>query len=161
MHARFSSTVVVTAVLLAGVAALPAHAQQDGIRTQDSAPEQGDFVANDNAQVQQRGGIYFVTGGVGDEELAALRAMEKDFSLRVLSTHKNGEFVGAYTIQISDKDGTALFKGEGQGPLFMFKLAPGTYTVEEVHSHEGEPSQTQTQNVTIPAAGSRELKFSW
>jgi hypothetical protein len=111
-------------------AAVPAYAQDAAITPQTGA-----------------GGIEYVTGGIGDGQQQALKAMQSAYNLRLTFARKNG---GNY---LADVKVTVTGKGVNldamaQGPMLYAKLPAGTY---EVTAEYG--GQRQTQKVTLGAQG--------
>lgn len=79
-------------------------------------------------QPMQAGDINYVTGGIGDEERAALHAVESQYNLRVMSASNDGAFVGDTHLVIRNHRGDTLLDAVA-GPLFFAKLPYGTYFV--------------------------------
>jgi len=101
-----------------------------------------------------QGGVTYITGGIGDEELAELKALEKNYNLHMLMTAPGGAFIGDVTVRVLDAQGKALLSVDDAGPYFYAKLAAGTYTLD-LNSPSGG---SKTVKVKIPAKGSvREL----
>lgn len=98
--------------------------------------------------VQTQGDITYITGGIGEEEEAQLRAGEKDYNLRLLMTSPSGEYVSEVKLNIM-KGGTQVLSVDGTGPYFYAKLQPGTYTVEALASD----GNSRKFNVKVPAKG--------
>ena len=110
---------------------------------------------SDALQPVQLGDVIYVTGGIGDEERAALKAAQKYFNLQIMSSRNKGEFAGDVRIVVRDKDGMQKIDVPA-GPLFYAKLPPGTYTVEG--SNEG---QVKSQKVTIAGNKPVMVHLNW
>lgn len=80
--------------------------------------------------VQQVGNARFVTGGVGDEELAQLKAIEKDFSVQILMTASNGAYLSDMLVRLFNKKGQIVLSAENAGPFFYADLPDDSYTLE-------------------------------
>jgi len=107
-------------------------------------------------QVQTKNGVSYVTGGVSDDERAALNNMARDFNLKVTLTIKTGEFLGDAAVHIRDTQGQAVLDVTTDGPLFYAKLPPGTYTV--TIDRQGKELQKTAQ---VTSGRQTDLMFSW
>jgi hypothetical protein len=98
-------------------------------------------------------GVRYLTGGVTAQELAAVQAARRDFSLalRPVSEISGGPLIDAQ-IRIRRADGSELLVAEMDGPWFLAALPPGRYRVEVTFQDE-----TQQIAVEIPREGQREL----
>lgn len=99
--------------------------------------------------LQTAGDIRFITGGIGDEELAQLKAQENDFNLRLLLTAQHGEYVGDAVVGITDSAGKVLAVSESSGPYFYAHVPPGKYTVEITSREAG----IKKLNLNVPSKG--------
>lgn len=97
--------------------------------------------------VQTSDGISYLTGGVGDEELAVLKAQEDNYNAHLLLTSMNGEYMGDVALSFTDKGGNEVLKVDSAGPLFYVNLPAGTYNVEAT-SNSG-----LTQKAKLTAGG--------
>lgn len=80
--------------------------------------------------VMSNGTMKYVTGGIGDEELAQLRSLENDFNIQMLIAGFNGEYIGDVTVKVVDTKDTVLFTVDNAGPYFYLSLPAGEYMVE-------------------------------
>lgn len=79
---------------------------------------------------QTQGGISFVSGGVGEEEHKALRAIQGQYNLHLTFAVKgSGEFAAGVKVSIADAKGNALLNTTAEGPNLFVKLKPGHYKV--------------------------------
>jgi hypothetical protein len=97
--------------------------------------------------VQSIGGISYITGGVGDEELAEMKAQEPNFNVRVLIAASTGEFMSDVALRVLDSKNNPIFKLDNAGPLFYVNLPAGSYTIEAAN----ESGVVKTQKLTAPA----------
>ena len=81
-------------------------------------------------EVQTNNGITYVTGGVGDEEVAQLKSSVHNYNLHLLMSAPGGAFIGDVTVNIADAGGANVLMVQNAGPYFYAKLLPGKYTVE-------------------------------
>ncbi|MDH2235537.1 carboxypeptidase-like regulatory domain-containing protein [Pigmentiphaga sp. GD03639] len=101
----------------------------------------------------EQNGIAYVTGGVGQDESAAIRGM-KDYSLRVLAAAKSGEYVADVRVAIRDSGGKDVLSVTTQGPYLLARLAPGDYRIDAEYG-----SARQSRQVRVPASGRAEVSF--
>ena len=80
-------------------------------------------------KVQDYGGIKYVTGGVGQDERAALKAMERDFSLCLMFAVHSGEFLSSVRVQIQGGGAGTVLDAVADGPYFCAGLPAGSYIV--------------------------------
>lgn len=104
---------------------------------------------------QKVGDITYITGGIGDEERAALSAAKKDYNVYIMSSNKNGTFIGDEEITIRDAKGSVLLN-VAAGPLLYLKLPSGAYSLEAMKGEE-----TKKQKITIGTKGASNIQFSW
>ncbi len=109
-------------------------------------------------EIRTAGDVRYITGGVGDEEEAQLKMVEKDYNLRLLTTGTGGAYVSGAMARITDANGTVVLSSDGVGPYLYADLKPGVYNVE-VTAPEGGIKSTR---VNVPASGfiKPELRFT-
>ena len=73
-------------------------------------------------------GIRFMTGGIGDEERAQIKAAEKDYNLKVVSADRSGAYRGATQVIIMDSKGRKLLDLDAE-PVLLGSLPVGHYTL--------------------------------
>ena len=130
MTARLCTVLLTVACLLA--LPLPAAAQA----TTDNAP--------------------YVTGGVGEEELAVLKLVRGDFNLHLLFADKAGTYLSGVDIDIIDASGTTRLALRDAGPFLFVRLPAGSYRLEA--RYEGQPQQ---QRLDLRMFGGRDVVFRW
>lgn len=96
--------------------------------------------------VQTANRVSYITGGIGDEELAEINAQESNFNARIVMIATNGEYMSEIAVRILSKDGE-LVRLEDVGPYLYANLPDGSYTVEAVSSSGGMKSA----KFTVPA----------
>jgi len=102
----------------------------------------------------EQNGIAYATGGVGQDESAAMRGMAKDYSLRVLAAAKSGEYVADVKVAISDAQGKQVLALDIQGPYLLARLPPGRYRVDAAYGQA-----RQTRQVQVPSSGQADVSF--
>ena len=93
-------------------------------------------VAGEGKVATNANGIKFVTGGIGEEESAAMRAMAKDYSLNLVFSEGSGGRITGVNAVIYNDQGEAVFRIKGANPLLYVALPSGKYRV--LASYEGE-----------------------
>lgn len=80
-------------------------------------------------QQGKKNGVAFVGGGIGLTELAALKAREGEFTLKLVFTLVEGNYLAGVDVAVRDAKGRTVAELANTGPVFMANLPPGTYTV--------------------------------
>ncbi|WP_119422293.1 carboxypeptidase regulatory-like domain-containing protein [Desertibaculum subflavum] len=88
--------------------------------------------------VQSFAGGRYVTGGVGDDEQAQLRELQRDFNLRLVTAQREGDYIANADVTILRGDQTVL-EATMRGPVLLAKLEPGTYRLHAVV--DGRPQE--------------------
>lgn len=107
-------------------------------------------------EVHTEKGVSYVSGGVGDDERQALKAMSDRFNLKVLMALESGHFVSNATVRVEDSQGQTVLDTVADGPLLLVQLKPGTYTVT---CSLGGKELRQRAHVT--AGAQQQLVFRW
>lgn len=103
--------------------------------------------------VQKNDGISYITGGVGDEEMAEIIAQEPNFNVHVLLSSDQGEYMGDVAVRFLDKKNVEVLRVMGAGPFVYANLPSGSYTVEAA-SNSGV-IQSKKINVSAKPSASR------
>ena len=101
-------------------------------------------------------GIAYITGGVGAEEAAAMRALASHYSLRARFTANGGEFVSDVDVRILTSDGRLIFTAVSDGPYLYARVPPGRYRL--VAKLDG---LERSRNVDIPTRGGITVLLTW
>ena len=86
-------------------------------------------------RVVARGSVPVVSGGVGEDSLAQLKAREKEFNLKLVLTLAEGNYLADVDVTVSDAQGRALVQHVTDGPIFMARLPAGTYLVSASYNN--------------------------
>ena len=100
-------------------------------------------------EVQASNGISFINGGIGDEELAEVKAKAAEFNVHVMLSAKNGEFISDVSLRILDSKDAPLVAVSDAGPYFYAHMAAGTYTLETTAAN----GEKKTAKITVGAKG--------
>jgi len=107
--------------------------------------------------LQSSGGVSYMTGGVGLDESAAIKAAEKDFNLSLLFAQtKRGEYLSDVKVSIADKAGKTVLKVVSDGPMLLVRLPAGAYKVSADHG-----GKTLVKTVQVAAKGVARASFVW
>jgi len=111
--------------------------------------------ASGQGQGGTQSGVTFLSGGVGEDSAAQIQARANEFNLKLLFTLVEGNYLSDVGVAIRDSGGRTLVEQVADGPFFLAKLPPGSYTVAA--TYEGK---TQTRKVNI-GGGQRTEQFRW
>ena len=100
-------------------------------------------------------GEPFLAGGIGQDEMAAMRLARSGYGLSVqTATRGSGAWLADVRLRILDEAGAAVFDGVLPGPWLLVALQPGRYALEA--SRDG---QVQKATVNVTAGVTREQVF--
>ena len=103
-----------------------------------------------------QGPVTYVSGGVGTDERHAIDALAARYNLKVTMALRNGDFVSEGKVHVEDAKGQSVLDATADGPIFLARLQPGTYTVTcEMNG------KTHKQSAQIAAARQTRLMFQW
>lgn len=106
---------------------------------------------------QDAHGVDYVTGGIGSEEVEALEAFKKQFSLYFLfSEGKVGRLVDGVNITIVDAKKQTVFSLDQAAPRLLLNLPNGKYSV--IASYQGN---TQRYTFTSNAKKHQRVILNW
>ncbi|HYT96531.1 MAG TPA: carboxypeptidase regulatory-like domain-containing protein [Casimicrobiaceae bacterium] len=104
--------------------------------------------------------ISYVNGGIGQEEVEALRAEARVYPLELTFSRRGdgerAEFVADVHLQILDVAGQVVVDRASQGPIFLAHLPDGQYIVSAEYQ-----GRTQTRRVAVSGARHEALSFHW
>jgi len=106
-------------------------------------------------EVQKQGDVSFVSGGIGEDETAALKAVQNRYNLRILNADKTGHYSGDIHIMVKDSKQTTVLDTVG-GPFIYANLPSGRYVVEG--ASQGE---SRKQAVSITGKTPAKVRFTW
>ena len=79
-------------------------------------------------------GVSFVSGGIGENSVAALKAREKEFNLKLIFTLTEGNYLADVGVRITDAAGRLVVEHVTDGPIFMARLPAGAYNVQATYN---------------------------
>jgi hypothetical protein len=101
-------------------------------------------------------GVTFVSGGVGEEAVDRLRAMERDFNLKMVFALNNGEYAADVKVQVVDSSNRVVLDILSEGPWLLAKLPAGSYQVNATYGRG-----TERRTVAVAPASLKTLDFRW
>lgn len=109
-----------------------------------------------DATVQTTGGISHVSGGIGDDSIAKLESLARDFNLKLVFALQSGNYVTDVKVVIANAKGKTLLDATSAGPWFLAKLPAGNYQI--VATFEGKAVK---RSVTVGKAKLQTVDFRW
>jgi hypothetical protein len=89
-------------------------------------------------------GIVYITGGVGQDEADAIRAVSRQYSLRITFVTKSGQYLSDVAVEIVGASGTPDLKVHTLGPFLFVSLPSGIY---QVSARAGRASETRVISI--------------
>ena len=108
--------------------------------------------------MRTEGAVQYFCGGVGADERHAMKALEVEANLKVLSvTKKRGGYLADATVTVSDGKATR-FSGVADGPICLLHLPPGKY---KVSARLGDAVRAANVEIGSQAGVLRQLAFEF
>ncbi|MEW6339688.1 MAG: carboxypeptidase-like regulatory domain-containing protein [Paraburkholderia sp.] len=101
-------------------------------------------------------GIAYVTGGVGQDEVAAFRGLASGYNMRATFTTGSGEYLSGVAVQVARSDGTVVFNATSDGPYLYARLPQGHYRLTA--SLDGAQ---RSRDLYVPARGGVRFTLVW
>jgi hypothetical protein len=108
------------------------------------------------SQFSQQGGISYLSGGIGQEEVDAIRADAGNFNLKMMFTSVSGEFLADVKVTLADSKGNVVLETVSEGPCLFAKVPPGHYKVSAATLNK-----EYTKPVELTAKHGAKVHFSW
>ncbi len=83
--------------------------------------------------VRMSGPVEYLSGGIGKDEVEAMKKASKQWPLMVEFTVKDGKravFAADVNVVVRDRKGKSALQTASTGPLLLAKLTPGPYDIE-------------------------------
>lgn len=106
-----------------------------------------------------QGSVTYLTGGIGKDEAAAVKAAESTYPLSIEFVQRakpKDEFLANVDVTIRDHAGKVALKTETDGPFLLAKMPAGKYTVMAKTN-----GKTITRNLTIAESKPEHLMLVW
>ena len=115
---------------------------------------EGAYAARPIQRVQ--GGVAYVSGGVGQDEVDAMRSVAADYNLRLTFVEQGGAYVSDVDTRIRSASGAVSLAVVSEGPLLYVRLPSGKYQVSA--SYNGVVRQG---TLVVPAHGAAMRTMTW
>ena len=103
----------------------------------------------------RNGNVYYITGGIGEEEQNYLESIQHKFNVRVTSSDSFGAYIGDTHVQVRDGFGQLIIESDA-GPLFYIYLPDGKYEIDT--TIEGK---TKKKKIKAADGKTKLVHFSW
>jgi len=88
--------------------------------------------------------VPFVSGGIGSGAIAALKAREGQYNLKLVFSLIEGNYVADVNVVLKDVAGRVVAEHFAEGPIFMARLPAGSYSASVTYQ-----GNTQTRPVRV------------
>ena len=102
------------------------------------------------------GGVRYLSGGVGDSEIQAIREATPRYSLSVLMATKDGSYLSNVDVKIQQKGGKQVLAAVTEGPVLLADLPMGTYSLTA--TAEGK---TMNERFNLTKGQHRRIVLRW
>jgi hypothetical protein len=110
-------------------------------------------------KTQMQGEIAYITGGVGEEESAAIRGDAKNWPLMIdfsQNLENRDVWISQVDLRIQDIKGNSILVATTDGPLLLVRLQSGNYVL--MATYEGV---TKTQKMQIIDSNLLRVSLNW
>ena len=108
---------------------------------------------------ESQGSVIYRSGGIGEDEAAAMRRAANDYPLALEFAERIGPknaFLADVEVTIKDERGNTRLHAFADGPFLLAKLPAGRYTVTAADNGDA-----QTRHVTLASGKQERLFFDW
>ena len=108
---------------------------------------------------QKQGNVTYLSGGIGQEEAAAMRREESKFPLTlefVKHAKPSAEYLTGVNVTIKDHQGKTVLNTVADGPFLLAKLPDGKYTVTA-----DDFGQTKERSIVVAERKQGHIVFEW
>jgi len=113
-----------------------------------------------------RGGISYVTGGIGSDEAQAMRDASADYPLTLeLAAAAGGlrdEYISDAYVRVRDSQGSPVLETRTEGPFLLARLPAGSYDIDVewngAHQHKTVEVGQRRQHVMVEFPGSIDVR---
>jgi hypothetical protein len=113
-------------------------------------------VSGDIPVAHDKHGVAYVTGGVGQDEVAAFRGLASGYNMRATFMTGSGEYLSGVAVRVSRSDGTVVFSATSEGPYLYARLPQGRYLLTAMLD-----GAERTRELYVPAHGGTRLTLVW
>ena len=101
-------------------------------------------------------GVRYLSGGIGEDELAQIEAAKASYNVKILLAEKSGHYISGVHLTLSTLLGDKLVDIPSAGPFVLLQVPGGTYQIEA--AYEGHAQQ---QRITINGTRPLSTVFRW
>jgi hypothetical protein len=109
--------------------------------------------------LQTRGNVKYLSGGIGETEVSAIKHVAKYYPLElefVVKAKPKDEYTAGVNVTIKDEYHKTVLNATTDGPFLLAKLPAGKYTVSAERNQE-----VKTRTITIAAKDHLRAVFEW
>jgi hypothetical protein len=109
--------------------------------------------------VHTGGPVEYLSGGIGADESAAIRAASAQWPLTLefaINGKQRADFAADVKVRVRDARGREVLQATSEGPFLLARLAPGSYAVEATLA-----GQTLHRKVDVKAGKASREVFLW
>ena len=155
-----SSKLKVLPLLAAAVLACGGAARAADESPAQASPEQTDssYTMATLPPEKHEGNVSYVSGGVPDEQLPAIKQARRDYPLVIELYQKAGaksEFTSGAQVRLTDKTGKVVLDDRSEGPFMLVKVPPGHYRVQATLNGK----TVAAKSVSVASSGSQRAVF--
>ena len=103
-----------------------------------------------------KGGVAYVSGGVGQDEVDAMRSVAAGYNLHLMFVEQGGAYISDVDTHIRSANGSVSLAVVSEGPLLYVRLPRGKYQVSA--SYNGVVRQG---TLTVPPHGAVMRTMTW
>lgn len=107
-------------------------------------------------EVHYANGVAYVSGGVGQDEADAMRAIRGNYSMRATFATANGTYLSDVAVRVENADGSTLFTTRSDGPFLYAKLPAGHYRLIATSDRI-----ERARPIDIPRHGAVSVTLTW
>ncbi len=108
-------------------------------------------------RAKMENGITYLSGGIGHDESAAMKAEATSYPLSMIfSAGKDNEYLADVKITIKDKAGKEVLNAVSNGPIMLVKLPAGRYTIAAERN-----GKSLHHAVHVNHKGGKQVYFHW
>jgi hypothetical protein len=138
------------------LAAGPAAWAQDETPPVDSTPSltQAPSATLPLPPEKHEGNVSYVSGGIPDEQLPAIKQARGDYPLVIELYQKAGaksEFTSGAQVRLTDKSGQVVLDDRSEGPYMLVRVPPGNYRIQATLNGK----VVESKPVAVAAKGSK------
>jgi hypothetical protein len=116
----------------------------------------GAALAQSLPQPATQNGVSYITGGVGEDEVQAFRAVAPQYNLRMTFAAKTGSYLSDIDVTITSAAGQKVLSVRTEGPFLFVSLPAGRYQIRAQMRQI-----TETRQIRVPVPGWAEMRFYW